>query len=85
MKKGTRVKGDPQGREEKKILPEFITEEEVCKKFRINSRQLKYLRLELGLPYFQLTERTRLYIEKDLAEYLKARSGPQRNRGKKKE
>jgi hypothetical protein len=68
--KTSQAKVDPQKKEKGKALPEFLKESEVLERLGITKRQLQYIRLQKGLAFIPLTERTRVYRESDLLKFI---------------
>lgn len=56
--------------EKAKILPGFITERELLKRLCLKPVQLDYLRRGKGLPYLEVTTKTRLYVEEEVTRWL---------------
>ncbi len=51
-------------------LADFLTEGELIELFGINKGALSRLRLEQSLPYCKVNDRSRLYREEDLRQWL---------------
>jgi len=56
--------------EKTKILSPFITEKELLKRLCLKPVQLDYLRRGKGLPYLEVTKKTRLYVEEEVIRWL---------------
>jgi len=53
------------------MLKGMITENELIKLMEVKPSELRYLRVEKGMPFVQLSKTMRVYLEEDLMEWFK--------------
>lgn len=61
-----------------KILKGLLTEQEVCDILRINKERLTVLRKEKAFPYTDLSEWSRVYLEKNIIRWVEENGEPSR-------
>jgi hypothetical protein len=53
------------------MLKGMITEEELMKVMGLKPSELRYLRVEKGMPFVQLSKTKRVYLEDDLMDWFR--------------
>lgn len=51
-------------------LDKFFTEDYMCEYMNIDKKQLRYLRVEKGIPHIVLSKTIRMYFEDDICAWL---------------